>query len=144
MASIPIIDISLLVSRYHNKRLDLVQFSEDEDIRDLSDQLSHVLGTWGFVYLKGHMISESLIERAFEEGKKFFQLDGPTKQKMKRPAKYDDCGYVSVNTEGLSPERPPDYKEGFTLAPNCQVESKAEIAHQTLWNTEIQLFKEFQ
>ena len=144
MASIPVVDISYLVSHYHGKKIDPAQFSADRDIQNLSTQLFHVLGAWGFVYLRGHMIDELLIQRAFEEGKKFFKLNDLTKQKVARPEKYDDCGYLSVNMEVLSPDRPCDYKECFTMAPGCQVEAEAEATHPTLWNAEKQLYGECQ
>src|SRR5262249_21040936 len=59
----------------------------------IARELAHTTETVGFFYLTGHGVPQSLIDRMFSDGKRFFAL--PLEEKRKVP-RVDNTGYVEM------------------------------------------------
>ncbi|XP_047739134.1 UPF0676 protein C1494.01-like, partial [Hyalella azteca] len=68
------------------------------DLQRIGRQLTDACSNIGFVYITGHGIPESLIEKAFSSTGKFFELPLAVKEKYNR---LDGQGYVAVDQETL-------------------------------------------
>ena len=60
---------------------------------------------FGFIYLKNHSVSQSVVDELFAQGIKFFNLPQTTKAKA--------GGYLEAGFRGLDPNKPADIREAF-------------------------------
>ncbi|KAM7491187.1 hypothetical protein LguiA_034108 [Lonicera macranthoides] len=81
----------------------------------------------GFFYLVNHGVEEDLLERMFDESRKFFSL--PLEEKMKFPRK-ENRGYTPLYAENLNPSTKSkgDSKETFHVGP-----SEDDVSHLNQW-----------
>jgi isopenicillin N synthase-like dioxygenase len=66
----------------------------------------------GFMYVKNHGVDQSLIDRAFNESRRFFSQ--PDDEKLKVRARRGSNGYHPVESQALDPTSPADLKESYT------------------------------
>ena len=60
---------------------------------------------FGFIYLKNHWVSQSVVDALFAQGIRFFELPQTTKAKA--------GGYREAGFRGLDPSKPADIREAF-------------------------------
>ncbi|XP_035693089.1 2-oxoglutarate-Fe(II) type oxidoreductase ppzD-like isoform X4 [Branchiostoma floridae] len=105
---IPILDFS---------SYSLLKGAVDEDeLQPLATQLVQAFSTVGFVYLCNHGIPAALVSRTFEIADKFFALPEEVKTKFSRPPDKSH-GWVCLERERVTMERPGDLKEAFNVRP---------------------------
>ncbi|XP_070532481.1 uncharacterized protein [Ptychodera flava] len=108
----------------------LQRTSPDSEIfKDLVDSVSNALSSDGFLYLSNHGISKEEISKAFSQAKKFFGLPKDVKAKYAMDAEIlrnYDYGYSETGKQRLNPQRPADFKEGFTYTPKPLVKKMPE------------------
>ncbi|XP_078694051.1 uncharacterized protein LOC144923418 isoform X4 [Branchiostoma floridae x Branchiostoma belcheri] len=105
---IPIVDFS---------PYSLLKGAVDEDqLQPLATRLVQAFSTVGFVYLRNHGIPAALVSRTFELADKFFALPEEVKTKFSRPADKSH-GWVCLERERVTMERPGDLKEAFNVRP---------------------------
>lgn len=69
----------------------------------------------GFLYLINHGISQSKIDRAFEQSRRFFNLPMARKQEISWSDECSNRGYVGIERERLDETQPGDLKEAFNM-----------------------------
>lgn len=107
---IPVIDFDKL--GLHNK----TEHIDATALRDVGEQVKEAFRKVGFCYLKNHGINQELVDQYMEVSRDFFQQ--PVEEKMKHARETAvNFGWVSVEREKLSPERPGDLKEAFDYHP---------------------------
>ncbi len=74
-------------------------------------QIGHAYETIGFVALKGHFLSEELIENLYTQIKAFFDLPLETKHSYEIPENNGQRGYVSFGKESAKGKKEGDLKE---------------------------------
>src|SRR5215813_13044302 len=60
---------------------------------------------FGFIYLKNHSVSQSVVDELFAHGIRFFNLPQTTKAEA--------GGYRGAGLRGLDPNKPADLREAF-------------------------------
>ena len=77
--------------------LDLGPYLEGRDgaLTQLADDIRHACETIGFFYISNHGISESVIENAFAQSRRFHAL--PLAEKRKLPLDKHNVGYLPMN-----------------------------------------------
>jgi len=100
---------------------------DDEDRRRVSSEIGDACRNIGFFYLSNHGISSVLIERVYDQAKRFFSQS--IEDKMKLYIGSCPCGnnrgYTPMFEEKLSPKG--DLKEGFDLAMELPADDKDRI-----------------
>jgi isopenicillin N synthase-like dioxygenase len=75
----------------------------------------------GFFTIAGHGVPDRLVTRMLETSRAFFDLPGPDKQAVARPAPEQSRGYIALGDENLSYSRgdatTTDLKEFFAIGP---------------------------
>ncbi|XP_071942815.1 uncharacterized protein [Antedon mediterranea] len=90
---------------------------DQETFQVLIQEVFKAFSTIGFVYLVNTGISREVVKDAFTKSENFFKL--PADQKKPFTREKDNFGFVSIELEGLNPERPhKDLKEGFNYVPS--------------------------
>lgn len=100
--------------------IDIAGYMADDKstIARIARELREVTETIGFFYLKGHGVPQSLIDRMFAEGKRFFAL--PLEEKRKIP-RVDNTGYVEMRdpeqngNQYLVKKSAPPFNESFII-----------------------------
>lgn len=82
-----------------------------EDQKRVADEISHACRNIGVYYLKNHSISQDLLNRTFDEVKRFFQLPMEEKKKLTKDWTRAEIGYTPPFEELVV--NIPDYKEVF-------------------------------
>ncbi len=106
--------------------VDLKDFlSEDPDkkqkfINEIGDAYEQI----GFVALKGHFLDDSLVDRLYNEIKKFFALPVETKQRYEIPGIGGQRGYVSFGKESAKGKKEGDLKEFWHFGQYVDDDSK--------------------
>ena len=67
------------------------------------------------MYLKNHGVAADLLEQAFQQSRRFFDLPLETKQQLAWTEATSNRGYVGIQRERLNPQRPGDAKECFNI-----------------------------
>jgi isopenicillin N synthase-like dioxygenase len=88
----------------------------NDDKEKTAKKLREVCIDVGFFYLEDHGVSESLVDSAFDQSKKLFDLSLKSKQNL--CDKSMSRGFTAMNEETLDPKGQtfPDTKEGFYIA----------------------------
>lgn len=105
---LPVVDISLL-------------FSDDIDERQLAaDSLDKAVRDTGFLYLKGHQITPSLINNLKEVVKEYFKQDEESKMENYIGFSKNHSGYVPIGEEKYysTDSQKPDLKEAYDIGPD--------------------------
>ncbi|NNK88076.1 MAG: 2-oxoglutarate and iron-dependent oxygenase domain-containing protein, partial [Flavobacteriaceae bacterium] len=95
----------------------------------------------GFVALKGHFLDEDLVERLYEQIRKFFALPVETKQKYEIPGIGGQRGYVSFGKESAKGKKEGDLKEFWHFGQ--YVENDPELEAEYPKNIEVKELPEF-
>ncbi|QRV25344.1 isopenicillin N synthase family dioxygenase [Marinomonas foliarum] len=110
--------------------------------QELSAKIGEACREFGFFYITGHGIEESLQTRLFSESSKFFDL--PSKNKLKIDKKFSKAnrGYEPLKDQTLEAGTPPDLKEGFYIGFDHSPEHPMVKANkfnfgQNQWPTEL-------
>ncbi|XP_068240699.1 uncharacterized protein [Palaemon carinicauda] len=100
-AKIPVVDMG---------KLGLGHFDspQEEERKQVGNEIAEAFRNVGFVYLKNHGIPQQVIEEVFSSSKEFFCLDPQIKRNYSRGVT-DIQGYTEVNRERLATEK--DIKE---------------------------------
>ena len=133
---IPVIDISHLLHK------DSTEFSENSQVQATVKEILNAFSTWGFLYLKGHGIPQSLIEDSFTQSRDFFCKDISVKAAVERKGN-DNFGYVPFQVETFDASRPFDLKECFNFMPEDKREEKMLESHPEFWNAQKKLYIAF-
>jgi isopenicillin N synthase-like dioxygenase len=103
--SIPVVDLSPLTEGEKGPKLE--QMAKD---------IHWALANTGFMYVKNHGVDQDLIDNAFEEGAKFFDLPLDEKMNLHISQSGDSLrGYTEAFGENTDPARTKDLKEVFDL-----------------------------
>jgi len=117
----PVLDITCITEKYFScDKWKKEEFKNDPDVKRLVKELSNGFGTWGFLYIKGHGISEELICNAFTGSKEFFLKPSNIKMKCKRGPGIS-LGYLAPDGEVFDESKPNDIKECFDFLPESTV-----------------------
>ncbi|NNF74604.1 MAG: isopenicillin N synthase family oxygenase [Flavobacteriaceae bacterium] len=95
----------------------------------------------GFVALKGHFLDESLVERLYEQIRKFFTLPVEIKRKYEIPGIAGQRGYVSFGKESAKGKKEGDLKEFWHFGQ--YVENDPELENEYPANVEVRELPEF-
>ncbi|MEM0900606.1 MAG: 2-oxoglutarate and iron-dependent oxygenase domain-containing protein [Pseudomonadota bacterium] len=115
---LPIIDISSL-------------FGNDEAaIAETAKRMGNVCRDIGFMYVKGHGLSDQDIDSVFKASAEFFALPVEQKKKALYSAKTGNRGYVPMKGEALDPSKPQDLKEVFNIGLELQADDPEILAGQ--------------
>mgnify|MGYP000538385787 CR=1 FL=1 len=88
---IPVVDISGLIDGTARERV--------------AREINAALRSAGFMYVKGHGISQAFIDRVFEVTRAFFDLPLEDKMAVVRPAMDVTRGYIPIETEAVAASR---------------------------------------
>jgi isopenicillin N synthase-like dioxygenase len=89
-------------------------FSGDARARErIARQVNRICREVGFMYVKNHGISESLVERTFKQAHRFFSLPEDEKVKLHYMQTGGHRGYLPTQAESSDPTAKADLKEGF-------------------------------
>jgi isopenicillin N synthase-like dioxygenase len=93
--------------------VDLNDFVSNDPIRKdkFVDAIGKAYEEIGFVALKGHFLNDELVDRLYEQIKKFFDLPLNIKQKYEIPGIAGQRGYVSFGKESAKGKKVGDLKE---------------------------------
>lgn len=93
--------------------VDLADFVSGDPIRKQKfvDEIGHAYEEIGFVSLKNHFLSDSLVDKLYKEVKSFFDLPVSTKQKYEIEGLGGQRGYVSFGKEHAKGKKEGDLKE---------------------------------
>ena len=139
MEQFPIVDISYAVQ---NNNKDVV-LNNDPEMNKVCQEVKDGFAEWGFIYVKGHGISQELIDTMFGQSKEFFQQ--PVEKKNEILMDTSDTnyiiGYVPYKMETFKTDKPYDLKEALDYTVNIKPEMKEKFPAQLL-STYQQFFKE--
>ncbi|KAK1159816.1 hypothetical protein AOXY_G21240 [Acipenser oxyrinchus oxyrinchus] len=89
----------------------------DERLSVMIEEIKQAFSGNGFVYLENTGIEQQEVNRVMDVSKKFFHLPEDTKKLCTRNSDHENFnGWVSTETERLSPQRPGDLKEAFNVS----------------------------
>jgi len=93
--------------------VDLTDFLSDDPKRKQKfiDEIGKAYEDIGFVALKGHFLSETLVDNLYDEIKKFFSLPVETKSSYEIEGIGGQRGYVSFGKESAKGRKVGDLKE---------------------------------
>ena len=93
--------------------VDLSDFVSEDSARKQKfvNEIGKAYEEIGFVALKGHFLSDALVENLYKEVKSFFSLPTETKQKYEIPGIGGQRGYVSFGKESAKGKKEGDLKE---------------------------------
>lgn len=99
---IPLIDMSPLIA--------------GTDKLSVAREIGRACHEVGFFYIVGHGLEAGLIESAFAQARRFFDLPAAAKEAVHIARSPQHRGYFPLFEENTDPERTADLKEGFDLA----------------------------
>lgn len=98
--------------------IDLAPLLDGNDRQKVAKDIRWALSNVGFIYVKNHGISQSTIDDAFAQSRRFFDL--PLEEKMALHVSNSGVamrGYIEIFGENSDPKRTKDLKECFELGP---------------------------
>ncbi len=114
----------------------------DDDKKIFSQQFYHALSNYGFIILKDHPISTSLLEKNYALCRELFDLPLATKEKYILEKGAGQRGYTRFGKESAKNSDVMDLKEFWHIGPQFSKESKlSKVYPDNIWPEEI---KEFQ
>lgn len=132
---------------------DLSRFeqAEAEEKQRLGREVDAICRETGFLAIRGHGVSQDVIDDVWDKARAFFDLPAETKQAVRAPYKGYPYGYLGPELEALAKSRdvdsPPDLKESFNGGPLARPpsitdpEALAFCYADTLWPDAPQGFK---
>lgn len=107
LTQIPIIDFESFINGNQAMR------------REVANQVRQACQETGFLYIRNHGVSETLIKQAFNQSRQFFALPIGIKQQLAWTGEADylsKIGYIGIEQEGLDQTKPGDLKEALSLS----------------------------
>lgn len=98
--------------------IDFQSFVQGEDLaaqQAVSNQIYQACHNVGFLYLKNHGISQTLLDRMFAQSQWFFNLPIEAKRQLAWSNEFSNRGYIGIERERLDPDKPGDLKEAFNV-----------------------------
>lgn len=97
--------------------IDFKQFTQGDSgaRKTVAKQIDHACHEIGFMYLKNHGISQSIIDDLFGQTKDFFALPLVAKNQLAWSDEFSNRGDVGIAREGLDQDKPGDLKETFNV-----------------------------
>ena len=92
-------------------------------------EIGHAYENIGFVALKGHFLSDELVENLYGEVKNFFDLPVDVKQKYEIPGIGGQRGYVSFGKESAKGKKEGDLKEFWHFGQYVEGDAKLEAEY---------------
>jgi len=105
--------------------LDLSPMLAGDDTTALAKQLRQACQGIGFFYLKGHGISDDLLDATFEASRRFFA--GPLEARMKIHKDRFHRGYLPIGTTRY-PGKAPDLKDSFDIGVDLSLDHPDVVA----------------
>ena len=103
--------------------------------------ICHAYENIGFVALKGHFLDDSLVEKLYEQVKRFFDLPTEVKRKYEVPGIGGQRGYVSFGKESAKGRKEGDLKEFWHFGQ--YVENNTELEQEYPKNVLVNELPEF-
>ena len=121
--------------------LDIGRFSNDRDA--FVAELGAAYREWGFCGIRGHGISEALIQSAYQSAKDFFALPDDVKRHYHLKGTGGARGYTPFGIETAKDSAYPDLKEFWHVGREINRNSHyAEFMPENLWPSEVPEFKQ--
>ncbi|HSE11053.1 MAG TPA: 2-oxoglutarate and iron-dependent oxygenase domain-containing protein [Rudaea sp.] len=99
---------------------------------------------WGFAGIRGHSITQSLIDNAYDAFVRFFALPADAKMKYHLKGSGGARGYTPFGIETAKDSRYPDLKEFWHIGRELPPGSKfADIMPPNVWPAEVSGFREY-
>lgn len=123
--------------------VDLRDFISEDPKRkqDFIDKIGNAYQNIGFVALKGHFLDDKLVDKLYEEVKKFFDLPLEVKQKYEIPGIGGQRGYVPFGKESAKGRKEGDLKEFWHFGQ--YVEDNPKLKEEYPDNVEVEELPEF-
>lgn len=123
--------------------VDLRDFISEDPKRkqDFIDKIGNAYQNIGFVALKGHFLDDKLVDKLYEEVKKFFDLPLEVKQKYEVPGIGGQRGYVPFGKESAKGRKEGDLKEFWHFGQ--YVEDNPKLKEEYPDNVEVEELPEF-
>jgi len=120
--------------------LDIRRYDNDRDA--FVAELGAAYREWGFAGIRGHGISPSLIDGAYDAFQRFFALPSETKMKYHLAGTGGARGYTPFGIETAKDSRYPDLKEFWHIGREIPRDSKyADVMAPNVWPSEIAEFR---
>lgn len=135
---IPLVDISPII----DKSIDFFDeaFQYDPTVKKLVEDISVGFTRWGFLYIKGHGISQEEVDSTFEGANNFFQLKRDQKMNVLRGSGIS-VGYVPGEGEVFDQYKPNDLKEAFDFVPSPEMSKKLQSVAPDMLSSSSNLFE---
>jgi len=129
----PVVDISYAVQNKNDHDSTTI-LNNDSEMDKVCQEVRDGFAEWGFIYLKGHGISQQLIDTMFEQSKEFFQQSVEKKNEILMDGRDTNyiTGYVPFKMETLDSSKPFDLKEALDYTPDIKQEMKEKFPAQLL------------
>ncbi|WP_046746186.1 isopenicillin N synthase family dioxygenase [Kordia zhangzhouensis] len=123
--------------------VNLADFLSDDPKRKQKfiDEIGKAYEDIGFVALKGHFLSNELVDKLYEEIKKFFSLPLETKSKYEIEGIGGQRGYVSFGKESAKGRKVGDLKEFWHFGQYVEGDDKLKAEYPA--NVEVEELPEF-
>jgi isopenicillin N synthase-like dioxygenase len=121
--------------------LDIRRYDTDRDA--FVAEIGAAYREWGFAGIRGHGISQSLIDDAYDAFVRFFALPNDVKMKYHLKGTGGARGYTPFGIETAKDAKHPDLKEFFHIGRELPRGSKfADIMAPNVWPAEVSNFRE--
>ena len=121
--------------------LDIRRFSTDRNV--FVAELGAAYREWGFCGIRGHSVSDALIQGAYQSAKDFFALPDDVKRKYHLKGTGGARGYTPFGIETAKDSQYPDLKEFWHVGREIPSNSPyADIMTPNLWPSEVPEFKQ--
>lgn len=122
--------------------LDIRRYDTDRDA--FVAELGAAYREWGFAGIRGHGISNELIDGAYDRFRAFFALPSETKMKYHLAGSGGARGYTPFGVETAKDSKYPDLKEFWHIGREIPRDSRfAEVMPPNLWPDEVEGFREY-
>jgi isopenicillin N synthase-like dioxygenase len=122
--------------------LDIRRYDTDRDA--FVAELGAAYREWGFAGIRGHGISDELIDGAYERFRAFFALPNETKMKYHLAGTGGARGYTPFGVETAKDSKYPDLKEFWHVGREIPRDSRfADVMPPNLWPEEIAGFRDY-
>jgi isopenicillin N synthase-like dioxygenase len=120
--------------------LDIGRFDTDRDA--FVAELGAAYREWGFCGIRGHGVSEALIQNAYRAAHAFFALPDDVKRQYHIPGSGGARGYTPFGIETAKDSKYPDLKEFWHVGREINRDSHyAEFMPENLWPAEVPQFQ---
>lgn len=101
--------------------VDLAPLIDGSNVQKVAKEIRWALANAGFMYVRNHGVSKTLVENAFERTRAFFDLPDEEKMKLHISRSGEALrGYIEPFGENTDPENTKDLKECFDIGPETE------------------------